>query len=97
MSTQLDMLALLNGLASRIKPSGIRPAADLNEPLGNTGLDSLDVVLIAVYVCEIFGIPEEIGKTLVPSSFGDVAAFIAIHGTREPASLEEAFAVVEGT
>jgi acyl carrier protein len=97
MSAPLDMLALFNGLSTRIKAKGTRPAAQLDEKLADTGLDSLDVVLLSVYVCEIFGIPEKIGKTMEPVRFADVAAFIATHRTREPASLEEAFAVVDGT
>lgn len=97
MSPALDLLALLNGLAVRVKPRGIRAAASLEEKLADTGLDSLDIVLISVYVCEVYGIPEAVGKTLHPSTFADVAAFITAHMQREPATLEEAFAVVDGT
>jgi acyl carrier protein len=97
MSAPLDMLALLNGLSTRIKAKGTRPAANLDERLADTGLDSLDVVLLSVYVCEIFGIPEKIGKTMEPATFADVSAFIATHRTREPGSLAEAFSVVDGT
>ena len=97
MSPALDLLALLNGLAVRVKPRGIRPATSLEEKLADTGLDSLDIVLISVYVCEVYGIPEAVGKTLHPASFADIAAFISAHLQREPATLEEAFAVVDGT
>ena len=80
-----------------MKPRGIRAAASLEEKLPDTGLDSLDIVLISVYVCEVYGIPEVVGKTLHPTTFADIAAFITTHMVREPATLEEAFAVVDGT
>lgn len=93
----MDYLKLLNGLARRIKPahSAYREAAALDEQLGDTGLDSLDVVLLAVYVCETFGIPEEVGKTLNARTFEDIVRFAETHGTRVPGSVEEALAAFE--
>ena len=96
MNQSLDMLVLLNGLAARVKASGIRAASSLDELLGDTGLDSLDTVLLSVYVCEVFGIAEETGKSLVPRSFADLVRFVEAHGKRFPASADEAFALVDG-
>ena len=92
----MNYLDLLNGLGRRVKPatSAFRPAEALEAPQGETGLDSLDVTMLAVYVCELFAIPEAIGKDFAPKTFADVVAFIDQHATRRPASLDEAFAAV---
>lgn len=92
----MNYLELLNGLGQRVKPSASAfvPATSLEAPLADTGLDSLDVTLLAVYVCELFGIPEAIGKDFAPRTYSDIITFIDRHGTRVPASLDEAFAVV---
>lgn len=94
----MDYLKLLNGVARQVKPaqSAFRDAASLDDKMADTGLDSLDSVLMAVYVCEIFGIPEESGKTFSPQTFGDIAAFAQTHATRIPASVEEALAISGG-
>jgi hypothetical protein len=94
----MDYLALLNGLARSVKPAGsaFRPAEHLEVSLPDTGLDSLDITLLAVYVCEVFGIPEEVGKTLVPGTFADIVRFVGQHATRMPESVEAALATVAG-
>lgn len=96
MSTDIDYLRVLGGMACRVKKSGVRAPADLTEKLVDCGMDSLDTVLLTVYVCEVFGIPEEIGKNLKPVAFTDITAFIERHGTRRPATEAEAFAIVDG-
>ena len=96
MKVSLDMLALLNGLATRVKTSGLRGAANLEEKLEDAGLDSLDIVLLSIYVCEIFGIAEEAGKSLRPLTFGDLVRFAEEHATREPSSVESALAEIDG-
>ena len=94
----IDYLLLLNGLARRVKParSAFRDAAELDEKLADTGLDSLDTVLMTVYLCEMFGIPEKIGNTLVPVTFADVVSFIEANRTRMPDSVDAALATVDG-
>lgn len=93
----MNYLDLFNGLGRRVKPaaSAFVPAAALELPIADTGLDSLDVTLLSVYVCELFGIPEAIGKELSPKTFAEIAGFIDRHGTRAPASLDEAFAALD--
>ena len=91
----MDYLTLFNGVARQVKParSAFRDAANLEDKIADTGLDSLDSVLMAVYLCEIFNIPEEVGKAFNPVTFGDIAAFVQTHATRMPASVEEALAI----
>jgi acyl carrier protein len=94
--TSHDYIQLLNGLGRYVKPRphAFRPVATLNDPLEDAGLDSLDIVLLTVYVCEIFGIAEALGKSLTPRNFDDVAQFVSLHQTRLPSSVDAALASV---
>ena len=92
----MNYLELFNGLGRRVKPVSFREVTSLAAPLREQGLDSLDIVLLCVYACEVFGIPEEVGKLLNPASFDDMRQFVERHGTRRPASAQEALALVDG-
>lgn len=94
----MDYITLFNGVARQVKParSAFRDASSLEEKLADTGLDSLDSVLMAVYLCEIFDIPEEAGKAFSPVTFGDVAEFVRANAKRMPSSVEEALAITAG-
>jgi len=87
----MDYLELLNGVAKAVKVNrNYTDATDLNQPLVDCGLDSLDTTLLIVNICEIFGIPEEIGSKVFPKNFLDVVAAIEAHHTRMPRSVAEA-------
>lgn len=62
----------------------------LNVPLDETGLDSLDCLMIGVYMSDIYGIEEEISKEMKPESPQGYYDFCELHKTREPSTLEEA-------
>ena len=91
-----DYLRLVNALARHVKPqsNAYREATGSGDRVAESGLDSLDMVLLSVYLCEVFGIPESVGKTMAPATFGDIVTFIEAHKSRTPASVEEALAGV---
>jgi hypothetical protein len=92
----MNYLALFNGLGKRVKPMAYRDAARLDERFQDNGMDSLDVIVLCIYACEVFGIPEEIGKNLNPQTYAELARFAEEHRTRTPASVDEALALVDG-
>jgi acyl carrier protein len=92
----MDYLALFNGLGRRVKPHTYREVTGLEERLQDNGLDSLDVVLLSVYACEVFGIPEVVGKSLNPATFADIVKFVEQHRSRTPESAEAALRLVDG-
>jgi acyl carrier protein len=94
--TASDYLELMNRLGAHIKPraNAFHPVASLDERLADAGLDSLDIVLLSVYTCEIFGIAEELGKSLTPRTFAELVTFVEVNHTRQPASVDEALASV---
>lgn len=89
----MDFLELFNAVTKLAKPAvaaDLQPITDKNASFKDTGIDSLDLLMITVYMCEIYGISEEVGKNLKPASVAEVEAFVAQHKTKEPQSVHDA-------
>jgi acyl carrier protein len=89
----VNFLDLFNEVAKLAKPAvatTMLPVVDEQSSFKDSGIDSLDLLLITVYLCEIYGIPEEIGKELKPANVAEVRAFMEKHATRQPSSVAEA-------
>lgn len=72
------------GLAKRNLP------ASLDQKLSDTDVDSLNRVLVSVYLCEIYGIAEEVGKTMPLETVAGILEFVDKHKQKTPESLEKA-------
>lgn len=93
----MNFLELFNEVAKLAKPAvadTLKPVTDEQAPLKELGIDSLDLLMITVYLCEIFAIPEEIGKDLRPANVSDIVAFVTKNATRMPGSVEEALGLI---
>jgi acyl carrier protein len=79
----MDKLELFNGLIPVVTPvNSMGAKADsLDQPLGETGLDSLDLLMMAIYLGDIYGVEEEQLKTLQPVTVGDMFTFMEQHAT----------------
>ena len=89
----MDKLELFNALIAVVSPinSNGAHAAALDEPLGDTGLDSLDLLMMGIYLSDIYGVSEEIAKTMQPTTVQDMFDFMEQHKTKDlPATVEEA-------
>ena len=88
----MDNLALFNAVARVAKPIHLtfQPLESLETKFKDTNIDSLDTLLICVYFCELYGIDEENGKKMLPSSPQEIFGFLETHKTKEPSSIEEA-------
>lgn len=89
----MDFLELFNEVARLAKPAvagELQPITDPDMSFKDTGIDSLDLLLITVYMCEIFGIPEEVGKEFRPGNVTDFITFVAANATKHPTSVKEA-------
>jgi acyl carrier protein len=68
----------------------------LDEPLADTGLDSLDMLMMAIYISDLYGVSEEIAKQMQPITVSDMFTFMEQHKTKElPATIEEALEMVQ--
>lgn len=93
----MDFLELFNELSKVAKPaaSEFKVLESKTDSLVESGLDSLDILMICIFLCEIYGIPEEIGKELKPTTVQEAEDFVVQHKTKEPTSVEEAVSLVK--
>lgn len=90
----MDFIKLFNEVAKVAKPMhpDFDNAKSLEDKFMDIEVDSLDCLIIGIYLCEIYGISEELGKTLNPQTLQEMYDFLMLHKTKEPESIE---AVVE--
>jgi len=94
----MDKLELFNALIPLVTPvnSNGAHAATLDEPISETGLDSLDFIMLSIYLSDIYGVPEEIAKQMQAVTVQDMFDYVEKHKTKElPATVKEALERVE--
>ena len=93
----MDKLELFHAVARVAKPVHLTytPIASLETPFKEANIDSLDILLISVYFCELYGIDEHIAKKLLPATPQEIFDFLDKHKTREPSSIEEAVRLIK--
>jgi hypothetical protein len=53
-------------------------------------VDSLDGLMMVMYICVIYDIDDEVGKDFTPTTPQELFEFVEQHKKRDPASIEEA-------
>jgi len=88
----MNFLELFNAVAEVARPIHVKynPVPDKTSVIADYGMDSLDMLMVSVYMCELFGIPEEIGKEMQAKTVQEMEDFITAHKTEEPESIEAA-------
>lgn len=88
----MDYLKLFNAVASVARPVNANKAEakELEQLLTDTGFDSLDMLMIGVYLSEIFGVDEELAKTMDVKTVKEMMDFFLQHATKHPESIESA-------
>jgi len=90
--TEKELLELLKGvvaLATPLNSNGVN-ITSLDTPIAETGLDSLDLLMVSIYLSDVYGVSEEIAKTMQPVTVRDMFEFMCQHKTKEPISVEAA-------
>jgi len=87
-----QFLQLLNEVAKKAKPfhNELKPIVGIQDDLNETGLDSLDMLMCTVYLCEIYDVEDEKSKEMTGATPKDLLDFLEEWGRRKPSSLEEA-------
>lgn len=89
----VNFLDMANGVARLVRPKYLPyvPLAAMDTPFTASGLDSLELLMCNVYIGEIYGVPEEVGKNLPPpANAQEMLDGITPHVTRQPESIEKA-------
>lgn len=92
----MDKLDLLNKVARVARPSHHEfiPLNSLEEKFAESCLDSMDMLMVGMYMCEIYDVENEISKLLNPEDGVQLYAFLEEHGT-PPVSIEAAMEVIK--
>jgi acyl carrier protein len=90
--TEQNYLDMFNGVIAIALPvnSNKIQIKTLDDPLIDSGLDSFDRLMVAIYLSEIYGVSDETMKELQATTPRDVVDFMVLHKTKEPASVEAA-------
>ena len=94
----MDKLDLFNKLARYIRPAFFeyKDVTSLDTELRDTGLDSLDFVMMGIYLSTIYGVSEDVSKDFVPKTVGEFFDLNEAHKTQEPpATADEAMEMVK--
>ena len=84
-----QLLELIEGLVKVVRPVtadevSFKDGLDTN--LNETGLDSLDMIMMSVYLSELYGVSEEIAKTMsadTTKTVRNMIQFMQTHQTKE--------------
>jgi acyl carrier protein len=88
----MNKLELFNGIIGVITPvnSMGAVATSLDQSLADTGLDSLDLLMMGIYLSDVYGVSEEVAKTMQATTVNDMFVFMEQQATKTPTSVREA-------
>ena len=93
----MDFLELFNGVVDLAKPVSADQshAASMQDQLADLKLDSLDTIMLAMYLGEIYGIEEDTMREMQAVTVADLQAFLEAQKTRTPTDVEAELARVK--
>jgi acyl carrier protein len=88
----VDHLKLFNEVAKVARPVNAQgaEAKELDQLLKDTGYDSLDLLMVGIYLSDIFGVDEDTAKSMNPETVKDMIEFFIKHAKKHPESVESA-------
>ena len=95
--TEQELLEILKGVVALATPMNSNEVdiKSLDENLAETGLDSLDMLMVAIYLGDIYGVSEDDLKAMQPVTVRELFEYMCQHKTKEPTSVEEALASIQ--
>jgi len=93
----MDYVILFNELTKVIKIVGgdSCKAESVDDNIVDIGLDSLDIVMLGMYIGELYGIDEEVSRDMPVGTIKETFAFAEANKTTEPKSIEEAIETIQ--
>lgn len=88
----MNFLDLLNMVAREARPAfrDLAPLDSMETSFKETELDSLDGLMIVMYMSIIYGIEDDLVKEFHPETPQQLLDFIEQNKTKDPSSVEEA-------
>ena len=93
----MNDIELFNRLARLARPAHTEyvPVDTLDMIWAQTGLDSMDVLMVSIFYSDIYGVPESIAKGFSPETPAQLVALMKQHKTQEPESVDAAMERVQ--
>lgn len=94
----MDFLLLINELAKKAAPVTADdkvPLTDMNQPLTDSGMDSMDLLMVSIYLCEFYGIDEETSKTMPMDTPQNVYDWLMKHKTKDVEDVDAALESIQ--
>lgn len=89
----MNFIDLFNAIAKLARPAHANPilATGMEDVFADIGLDSLDGLVMLMYLCELYGIPDDDEtKTWAPKTVKELYDLLMSRKTQEPESVEKA-------
>jgi acyl carrier protein len=92
----MNFLDLLNRVTVLAKPAhhDFTPLDNMATPFTETEIDSLDGMMIVMYIAIIYGIPDDDVKEFTSATPQELFDFVEQHKTKTPESIEQAMSEV---
>jgi acyl carrier protein len=92
-----DFIRLFNACAVAAKTVSHPPiaATSLDDLFPDLNIDSLDGLILGMYLCDAFGVSEEVGKTMQVHSVGDTKGFLVANATVEAIDVDQVIAGIK--
>lgn len=93
----MNFLELLNKVARVARPAhhDLKPLESMDERFENSDLDSLDMLMVGMYMAMIYDIDDSIAKELNPETPTQMLEEINKHKKRDPESIEAALEMIK--
>ncbi len=94
MITDQEFIKLFNAIAKTAKTptNPPQPSESLEDNYQDLNIDSLDGLIMGMYLCDAFGIDEEIGKTMQVKTVGETMSFCVANATVQQINVDEVIA-----
>ena len=88
----MNFLDLLNRVARLAKPAhqDLTPIDSMDTPFKDTEIDSLDGMMIVMYMAIIYGVSDDDAKDFTPTTPQELQDFVEQYKTKTPESIEQA-------
>lgn len=88
----IDFIELFNVVARVAKPvhMSFTHASAMEDKIADLGIDSLDGLVMMMYMTELYGIDDETCKEWHPTTVQEIHDLLMTHKTMEPESVEKA-------
>lgn len=93
----MNFIDLFNAVVKVAKPaqSEYIEAASLDDSFESLEIDSLDGLVIVMYMCEIYGVCDTDSREWHPLALGELHDLLKAAQTREPASVSDAIGMIK--